>query len=123
MQRSGLFYFLSSVLIYVLPFNAIFCSLVILVEESDIVELEKRYWNFKSKSNSGRLDLTTLVPLVSPPVPLSVCPGIFSAFDENRDNHIDFKEMACGISAACRGPLTERLKCKCFCPQSLFFIF
>ncbi|CAH0394748.1 unnamed protein product [Bemisia tabaci] len=80
------------------------------LEESDIMELEKRYWNFKAKSNSGRLDLTTLLPLISPPVPLSVCPGIFAAFDENRDNHIDFKEMACGISAACRGPLTERLK-------------
>ena len=38
--------------------------------------------------------------------------GVFNAFDENRDNHIDFKEMACGISACCRGPLTERQKCK-----------
>ena len=38
--------------------------------------------------------------------------GVFYAFDENRDNHIDFKEMACGISASCRGPMTERQKCK-----------
>lgn len=38
--------------------------------------------------------------------------GLFHAFDENRDNHIDFKEMACGISACCRGPGTERQKCK-----------
>lgn len=37
--------------------------------------------------------------------------GLFHAFDENRDNHIDFKEMACGISACCRGPGTERQKC------------
>ena len=41
-----------------------------------------------------------------------ICLGVFNAFDENRDNHIDFKEMACGISACCRGPLTERQKCK-----------
>ena len=38
--------------------------------------------------------------------------GVFEVFDENRDNHIDFKEMACGISACCRGPNTERQKCK-----------
>jgi len=37
--------------------------------------------------------------------------GLFAAFDENFDGHIDFKEMACGISACCRGPFTERLKC------------
>ena len=34
------------------------------------------------------------------------------AFDENRDDHIDFKEMACGISACCRGPMLERQKCE-----------
>ena len=81
------------------------------VEETDIMELEKRYWLLKGQSRTGKLDLETLVPLISPPVPLSVCPGVFGAFDENRDSHIDFKEMACGISAACRGPLTERQKC------------
>lgn len=75
------------------------------------MELEKRYWLLKGQSRTGKLDLETLVPLISPPVPLSVCPGVFGAFDENRDSHIDFKEMACGISAACRGPLTERQKC------------
>ncbi|KAG8233419.1 hypothetical protein J437_LFUL013413, partial [Ladona fulva] len=68
------------------------------------------YWNLKGQSRTGKLDLETLVPLVCPPVPLSVCQGVFHAFDENRDGHIDFKEMACGISAACRGPLTERQK-------------
>lgn len=75
------------------------------------MELEKRYWLLKGQSRTGKLDLETLIPLISPPVPLSVCPGVFGAFDENRDSHIDFKEMACGISAACRGPLTERQKC------------
>ena len=39
--------------------------------------------------------------------------GLFGAFDENLDNHIDFKEMACGISACCRGPMVEKHKCKC----------
>lgn len=37
---------------------------------------------------------------------------MFSAFDENRDEHIDFKELCCGVSAACRGPNVERIKCE-----------
>ncbi|KAG8282215.1 Ubiquitin carboxyl-terminal hydrolase 32 [Homalodisca vitripennis] len=80
------------------------------LEERDIIELEKRYWVLKGESRTGKLDLETLRPLISPPVPLSVCTGVFAAFDENRDNHIDFKEMACGISAATRGPMAERQK-------------
>lgn len=51
-------------------------------------------------------------PLFSPPVPNVVLPGVFLAFDENRDGHIDFKELCCGVSAACRGPNVERCKCK-----------
>lgn len=42
-------------------------------------------------------------------------PGLFHAFDENRDNHIDFKEISCGLSACCRGPIAERQKCKPCC--------
>lgn len=84
------------------------------MEERDIIELEKRYWVLKGESRTGKLDLDTLRPLISPPVPLSVCAGVFAAFDENRDNHIDFKEMACGISAATRGPMVERQKCKLY---------
>ncbi|XP_039299269.1 ubiquitin carboxyl-terminal hydrolase 32 isoform X1 [Nilaparvata lugens] len=80
------------------------------LEEMDIVQLEKRYFALKESSQTGKLDEETLRPLISPPIPLSVCSGVFNAFDENRDNHIDFKEMACGISAATRGPLTERQK-------------
>ncbi|XP_063220318.1 ubiquitin carboxyl-terminal hydrolase 32 isoform X2 [Bacillus rossius redtenbacheri] len=80
------------------------------LNETDIIELEKQYWILKGQSCTGKLDLETLVPLISPPIPTSVCPGVFGAFDENCDCHIDFKEMACGISAACRGPLTERQK-------------
>lgn len=77
-----------------------------------MIELEKRYWSLKNSSRSGKLDLETLTPLLHPVLPRSVCHGLFSAFDENQDNHIDFKEMACGVSAACRGPAVERQKCK-----------
>ncbi|KAH9383808.1 hypothetical protein HPB48_025578 [Haemaphysalis longicornis] len=80
------------------------------LEETDIIELEKRYWQLKTQSRTGRFDLDMLGPLISPPVPPVLCQGIFNAFDENRDNHIDFKEMACGVSACCRGPLAERQK-------------
>lgn len=37
---------------------------------------------------------------------------LFLALDVNRDGHVDFKELCCGISAACRGPTAERMKCK-----------
>lgn len=77
----------------------------------DIIDLEKVYWNLKEQSKSGKLDLETLLPMIHPPLPSDVCESFFNAFDENRDGHIDFKEMACGISAACGGPLTERQKC------------
>lgn len=80
------------------------------LEESDIIELEKQYWQLKSLSKTGRFDMETFVSIVSPPVPESLCPGLFWAFDENQDNHIDFKELACGISACCRGPTVERQK-------------
>ncbi|XP_048582551.1 ubiquitin carboxyl-terminal hydrolase 32-like isoform X2 [Nematostella vectensis] len=46
--------------------------------------------------------------LASPPIPSSACKGLFQAFDENNDGHIDFREMACGISACCRGSSSER---------------
>ncbi|XP_071094049.1 ubiquitin carboxyl-terminal hydrolase 32-like isoform X1 [Haliotis cracherodii] len=80
------------------------------LEETDISELEKRYWVLKAQSKSGRFDLDTFKLFVCPPLPEILCEGLFLAFDENRDNHIDFKEMACGISACCRGPSTERQK-------------
>ncbi|XP_041750795.2 ubiquitin carboxyl-terminal hydrolase 32-like isoform X1 [Coregonus clupeaformis] len=80
------------------------------LEESDIIDLEKRYWLLKAQSRTGRFDLETFVPLVSPPIHASLSKGLFHAFDENRDNHIDFKEISCGLSACCRGPLAERQK-------------
>ncbi|NXW00579.1 UBP32 hydrolase, partial [Fregetta grallaria] len=81
------------------------------LEESDIIDLEKRYWLLKAQSRTGRFDLETFAPLVSPPIHPSLSEGLFNAFDENRDNHIDFKEISCGLSACCRGPLAERQKC------------
>ncbi|PIK33739.1 putative ubiquitin carboxyl-terminal hydrolase 32 [Apostichopus japonicus] len=85
-------------------------KLILVVEEADIIELEKRYWALQSQSKSGRVDLDTLRPLISPPLPVDLVQGLFNAFDENKDSHIDLKEMACGLSACCRGPKAERLK-------------
>lgn len=80
------------------------------LEETDISELEKRYWVLKAQSKTGRFDQETFKSFVCPPMPETLCEALFMAFDENRDNHIDFKEMACGISACCRGPQLERQK-------------
>ena len=41
--------------------------------------------------------------------------GLYKAFDENMDGHIDFKEMVCGLSACCKGPEAERQKCMSMC--------
>jgi hypothetical protein len=43
---------------------------------------------------------------------LCFCLALFNAFDENQDGHIDFREIACGISTCCRGPVAERFACK-----------
>lgn len=82
------------------------------LEEQDIGDLEKVFWLLKGSALTGQLDLESLGPLLSPPVPKSALPGVFQAFDENRDGHIDFKELCCGVSAACRGPSVERNKCE-----------
>ncbi|CAG0918046.1 unnamed protein product [Notodromas monacha] len=78
----------------------------VLVEEREIMNLEKKYWSF-----NGRLDEETFGRLISPPLPDDLKSLLFRAFDENRDDHIDFKELACGVSAACAGPIAERHKC------------
>lgn len=82
------------------------------LEEQDIVDLEKVFWLLKGSAKTGQLDLESLGALISPPVPWAALSGVFLAFDENRDGHIDFKELCCGVSAACRGPSVERSKCK-----------
>lgn len=70
------------------------------------------FWRLKNSSSSGQLDIESVGPLISPPIPKAALIGLFNAFDENRDGHIDFKELCCGVSAACRGPNAERSKCK-----------
>ena len=45
------------------------------VEETDIIELEKRYWVLKAQSKSGRFDLPTFRPIICPPVPEALCEG------------------------------------------------
>uniref|UniRef100_A0A8W7PLD4 ubiquitinyl hydrolase 1 n=1 Tax=Anopheles coluzzii TaxID=1518534 RepID=A0A8W7PLD4_ANOCL len=80
------------------------------LEEQDIGDLEKVFWLLKGAAVTGQLDLESLGPLVSPPVPRAALGGVFLAFDENHDGHIDFKELCCGVSAACRGPSVERSK-------------
>lgn len=42
------------------------------------MELEKRYWVLKAYSTSGRFDLDTFRPIVSPPIPETVCQGQLS---------------------------------------------
>ncbi|CAB3219962.1 unnamed protein product [Arctia plantaginis] len=80
------------------------------LEERDIIELEKCFWSLRNAAPTGQLDAESLSPLLSPPLPAAAIAGAFLAFDENRDGHVDFKELCCGLSAACRGPRTERLK-------------
>ena len=45
------------------------------VEEADIIELEKKYWVLQAQSKSGRFDLDTFMPLISPPMPIDLCEG------------------------------------------------
>lgn len=45
------------------------------VEESDIIDLEKRYWLLKAQSRTGRFDLETFVALVSPTIHTSLSEG------------------------------------------------
>lgn len=80
------------------------------LEETDISELEKKYWILKAQSKTGKFDQETFKSFVCPTIHESLCEALFMAFDENRDNHIDFKEIACGVSACCRGPTMERQK-------------
>ena len=80
------------------------------LEEQEVVELEKRFWELASQSSSNQIDISTISSLVSPPLPSVLVAPFFSALDENEDGHIDFKELSCGMSAACRGPEMERQK-------------
>ena len=63
-----------------------------------------------------------VAPLVSPPLPAALVDSFFSALDENQDGHVDFKELSCGVSAACRGPEMERQKCECIVDCARLFL-
>ena len=39
------------------------------LEEQEIVELEKRFWTLSGSSTSGQVDMNTIRPMVSPPLP------------------------------------------------------
>lgn len=80
------------------------------LDEQDIRDLERVFCRLKSTTRLDQLDMESLGTMLSPPIPQSAVPGVFNAFDENRDGHIDFKELCCGVSAACRGPTVERSK-------------
>lgn len=99
------------------------------LDEQEIIDLEKKYWQLKSLSANGKFDVQLFLSFTAAPISLAaanatgsedgeagddgrfaIARGLFAAFDENCDGHLDFKEMVCGISAACRGPLVERSK-------------
>lgn len=98
------------------------------MEEKEIVELEREWWRI-ADSRLCKVSLDKFRTLVSPPVPQALVAGklmklkirkvmkhpcfegLFQAFDENCDNQMDFKELVCGLSACCRGPIVDRRKC------------
>uniref|UniRef100_A0A8C7XDL0 ubiquitinyl hydrolase 1 n=1 Tax=Oryzias sinensis TaxID=183150 RepID=A0A8C7XDL0_9TELE len=63
------------------------------LEESDIIDLEKRYWLLKAQSRTGRFDLETFVPLVSPPIHASLSEVCFKVFDVDRDGVLSRDEL------------------------------
>jgi len=52
--------------------------------------------------------MAVVMMAVDSPLPVVFSPPL----TKNYDGHLDFKEMVCGISAACRGLLGDRSKCK-----------
>uniref|UniRef100_A0A8C7JGE0 ubiquitinyl hydrolase 1 n=1 Tax=Oncorhynchus kisutch TaxID=8019 RepID=A0A8C7JGE0_ONCKI len=63
------------------------------LEESDIIDLEKRYWLLKAQSRTGRFDLETFVPLVSPPIHASLSEVCFKVFDVDHDGLLSREEI------------------------------
>lgn len=114
------------------------------MSESEVKELEKSYNHLCGSPFNARQQSITLQifsNVLTPVLPPMLIPEFFDAFDENRDGKarrlaskcprnltdpilecIDFKEFVCGISAACRGPQVERLKCKCISKDESFSI-
>ena len=52
------------------------------VQETDVMELEKRYWTLKSGTKTGKFDLEVFTSLVSPPIPRCLCPGMNERMNE-----------------------------------------
>uniref|UniRef100_A0A8C7I8F4 ubiquitinyl hydrolase 1 n=1 Tax=Oncorhynchus kisutch TaxID=8019 RepID=A0A8C7I8F4_ONCKI len=63
------------------------------LEESDIIDLEKRYWLLKAQSRTGRFDLETFVALVSPTIHTSLSEVCFKVFDVDHDGLLSRKEI------------------------------
>ena len=51
-------------------------ALLFSVEETDISELEKKYWILKAQSKTGKFDQETFKSFVCPTLPESLCEGI-----------------------------------------------
>uniref|UniRef100_A0A670YV54 ubiquitinyl hydrolase 1 n=1 Tax=Pseudonaja textilis TaxID=8673 RepID=A0A670YV54_PSETE len=70
------------------------------LEESDIIDLEKRYWLLKAQSRTGRFDLETFGLLVSPPIHPSLSEVCFKVFDVDRDgvlSKVELEEMVVAL--------------------------
>uniref|UniRef100_A0A667HU20 ubiquitinyl hydrolase 1 n=1 Tax=Lynx canadensis TaxID=61383 RepID=A0A667HU20_LYNCA len=70
------------------------------LEESDIIDLEKRYWLLKAQSRTGRFDLETFGPLVSPPIRPSLSEVCFKVFDVDRDgvlSRVELRDMVVAL--------------------------
>uniref|UniRef100_A0A5F8H9G2 ubiquitinyl hydrolase 1 n=1 Tax=Monodelphis domestica TaxID=13616 RepID=A0A5F8H9G2_MONDO len=70
------------------------------LEESDIIDLEKRYWLLKAQSRTGRFDLETFGPLVSPPIHPSLSEVCFKVFDVDRDgvlSRVELRDMVVAL--------------------------
>ena len=61
---------------YVCMYVCMYVYVCDLVDEADIIELEKQYWSLKGTSKSGRFDVETLTAVVSPPMPQQLCEGL-----------------------------------------------
>uniref|UniRef100_A0A8C0GGJ8 ubiquitinyl hydrolase 1 n=1 Tax=Chelonoidis abingdonii TaxID=106734 RepID=A0A8C0GGJ8_CHEAB len=82
------------------------------LEESDIIDLEKRYWLLKAQSRTGRFDLETFGPLVSPPIHPSLSEVCFKVFDVDRDgvlSRTELKEMVVALLEVWKDNRTDKI--------------
>ncbi|OXB64883.1 hypothetical protein ASZ78_009764 [Callipepla squamata] len=82
------------------------------LEESDIIDLEKRYWLLKAQSRTGRFDLETFAPLVSPPIHPSLSEVCFKVFDIDRDgvlSRTELEEMVVALLEVWKDNRTDKI--------------